>query len=56
MIAAVVLVGAPLLHTLPFQVVLPPIVTVVGVELSMEQLPLCTTALNCVVCVNAPEV
>jgi hypothetical protein len=31
-------------------------VTVVAVEFAVEQLPLWTTALNCVVCVSAPDV
>ena len=51
---------------LPEHIVVPPVtlpptevgstVTVVAVEFTGEHTPLCTTALNCVVCVNAPDV
>ena len=48
-------------HTFVPPVTLPPTdtgstVTITGVELATEQLPLWMTALNSVVCVNAPEV
>ena len=56
-------VSNPLL--LPVQIETPPVtfpatvagstVTVVGVELAVAQTPLWTTALNWVVCTNAPE-
>ena len=47
-------------HTFVPPVTLPPTevgstVTVTEMELATEQLPLCTTALNSVVCVSAPE-
>jgi hypothetical protein len=51
---------------LPLQTVVPPVtlpgyvvgstVTIVAAEFATKQLPLWTTALNWVVCVNAPEV
>ena len=57
-------VNTPLV--LPLQTVVPPVtvpptevgstVTVVEIELATRQLPLCTTALNWVVCVSGPEV
>jgi hypothetical protein len=48
-------------HTLEAPVTTPPtetgsIETVVAADIAVEQLPLCTTALNCVGWVKAPEV
>ena len=57
-------VNVPLVE--PVQMVVPPLtlppllvgltVTVVVLELASGQVPLCTTALNCVVWVSAPDV